>query len=237
MPNDYFSFKQFTIRQEKSSFKVGTDGVLLGACADIEGAGSILDIGTGTGLIAIMAAQRSDAEITAIEPEIGSFMQAEINIKNCPWPGRIKLINTDLKKFFETTGQKFDLLISNPPYFRNSLKNQDAVKTLTRHADSLTSTDLLRGSATLLEENGRLEIIMPYTEGTVFIAEASEWGLYCNRIIKVKGNPKGDVIRLIMKFERTKKPVHEKYLTIETGTRHRYTEEYKEATRDFYLKF
>ncbi len=140
-----------------------------------------------------------------------------------------------MNDFLSSTAQKFDLIISNPPYFINSLKNQDAAKTLTRHADSLTSSDLLRSSAALLAENGSLEIIMPYTEGTVFIAGASEWGLYCNRIIKVKGTPKGDVIRLIMKFEKTRKPLYEKFITIETGIRHQYTKEYKEVTADFYL--
>jgi len=194
-------------------------------------------VGTGTGLIALMAAQRCKCRITAIEPDHDSFLQASENVALSRWADRIDLIESALNDFLASTDQKFDLIISNPPYFINSLKNQDAAKTLTRHADSLTSSDLLRGAVTLLAENGSLELIMPYTEGTVFIAEASEWGLYCNRIIKVKGNPKGDVIRLIMKFERTKKPVHEKYLTIETGTRHRYTEEYKEATKDFYIKF
>lgn len=237
MANDYFSFKQFTILQKNAAFKVGTDGVLLGACADLAGAGSILDIGTGTGLIAIMAAQRSEADITAIEPETDSFMQAEINVKNCPWSGRIRLINTDLMEYFEITGQRFDIIISNPPYFRNSLRNPDEVRSFTRHSYSLSSEEILEASSGLLNDAGSLQVIMPYAEGTVFIAEAGAKGFYCNSIIKVKPNPSGNIIRLIMKFERIRKPVHEKFLAIETGTRHRYTEEYKEATKDFYLKF
>jgi len=235
MGNNFFRFRHFTVHQEKAAFKVGTDGVLLGAVADMPVSGNILDVGTGTGLIALMAAQRCDCRITAIEPDHDSFLQASENVASSRWAKRIDLIESALNDFLSSTDQKFDLIISNPPYFINSLKNQDAAKTLTRHADSLTSSDLLSSSAALLAENGSLEIIMPYTEGTVFIAGASEWGLYCNRIIKVKGTPKGEVIRLIMKFEKTKRPLYEKFITIETGIRHQYTNEYKEVTADFYL--
>ena len=119
MANDYFQFKQFRIRQSGAAFKVGTDGVLLGACSDLEGASSVLDIGTGTGLIAIMAAQRSHAEVTAIEPEEASFAQASDNIKLCKWSERINVIHTGFKDYYLTTDKKFDIIITNPPYFRN----------------------------------------------------------------------------------------------------------------------
>jgi tRNA1Val (adenine37-N6)-methyltransferase len=236
MANDYFSFRQFTIRQKKAAFKVGTDGVLLGACADIEAAENILDIGTGTGLIAIMAAQRSGAQITAIEPDNGSFEQAKENVLECRWSGRIKVIHSDLASFLLKNEQKFDSILTNPPYFRDSLRNPDEKKSSARHAFSLSSADILDASSKLLTSGGSLQIILPYGEGTLFIAEAVSYSLYCTNIIKVKPNPTGKVIRLIMKFERTRKPVHEKFLTIETGERHQYTEDYKEVTRDFYLK-
>lgn len=237
MPNDYFRFKQFTIQQEKAAFKVGTDGVLLGACADLRGAGRILDIGTGTGLLAIMAAQRSGAAVIAIEPDYDSFIQAEENVNACPWPDRIKVINSDLNQIGNFTNEKFDTIITNPPYFRDSLLNPDVVKSSTRHSYSLSSEDILEASSILLTDRGNLQLILPYEVGAIFIAEAGVKGFYCNSIIKVKPNPAGSVIRLIMKFERTKRPVHEKFLTIETGTRHNFTEEYKEATKEFYLKF
>jgi tRNA1Val (adenine37-N6)-methyltransferase len=236
MANDYFNFRQFTIRQERAAFKVGTDGVLLGASADFAGVKRILDIGTGTGLIAIMAAQRSDAEIVAIEPDRDSFDQANDNVVACKWAGRIKVIHTDLRSFSTENEQKFDSIITNPPYFRDSLRNQDEVKSSTRHTFSLSSGDILEGCKGLMNDEGSLQIILPYEEGTLFIAESGVHGFYCNTIIKVKPNPTGKIIRLIMKFERQKKRVHEKYLTIETGLRHQYTEDYKEVMRDFYLK-
>ena len=237
MTNDYFIFKQFSIKQERTAFKVGTDGVLLGASADLSGATNILDIGTGTGLIALMLAQRSKAEITALEPEEGSFIQATENIKDSPWNERITVFKYDLQAFTKLTNLKFDILITNPPYFRDSLLNPDDAKSASRHTCSLSSYDILDASTNLLTVDGSLQLILPYAEGTLFIAEASQFGFFCTRIIKIKPFPTGGIIRLIMKFERIKKPVSESFITIETGTRHAYTEEYKEVTKDFYLKF
>jgi tRNA1Val (adenine37-N6)-methyltransferase len=237
MANDFFSFKEFTIKQNIAVFKVGTDGVLLGACSDLSGASGILDIGTGTGLIAIMSAQRSNAEITAIEPEIKSWNQACQNVLECKWRERINVINKSLTEYSHSTGLKFDIIISNPPYFSDSLKNPDENKSVTRHSDSLTSSEILEGVSSLLNPMGSLQLILPYAEGTLFIAEASQYGFFCNRIIKIKPVPTGDIKRLILKFERLRKPVLEKFLTIETGVRHKYTEDYKEVTKDFYLKF
>lgn len=235
MSNNFFRFKQFAIYQEESVFKVGTDGVLLGAYADLTGGKRILDVGTGTGLIALMVAQRTDAGIVAIEPEVNSYREACNNVKSSRWCDRISVKNIEFQKYSSEQTPKFDIIISNPPYFRDSLKNPDSNKSATRHSDSLTSSDILFGANHLLNPKGNLQIILPYAEGTLFIAEASHFGLYCNHIIKIKSVPTGNIIRLILKFERIKKPLSEKFLTIETGTRHRYTEEYKEVTRDFYL--
>jgi tRNA1Val (adenine37-N6)-methyltransferase len=237
MSNNYFKFKQFTINQERSVFKVGTDGVLLGACADLTGGKKILDVGTGTGLIALMAAQRSKAAITAIEPEIKSYQEAYENAANSKWSDRVKVLNIGFCEYSPCIDEKFDVILSNPPYFRDSLKNPDAEKSDARHSGSLTSSDILEGAVNLLNPGGSLQLILPYIEGTLFIAEASQYSFFCNRIIKIKPVPSGDIKRLILKFERIKKPLKEKFLTIETGPRHRYTEEYKEITRDFYLDF
>jgi tRNA1Val (adenine37-N6)-methyltransferase len=236
MPNNYFTFRQFTIQQGRSVFKVGTDGVLLGAGAELSDDRRILDVGTGTGLIAIMTAQRCEAEIVAIEPEENSYMEACSNVKACKWNNRIIVRNSGFREYFTSHAEQFDIIITNPPYFRDSLKNPDADKSATRHTVSLSSNDILEGAGKLLTSEGSLQIILPYAEGTIFIAEASQYGLYCNMIIKIKAVPTGEIRRLIMKFERTKKPLKEKFLTIETGTRHSYTEEYKEITKDFYLK-
>jgi tRNA1Val (adenine37-N6)-methyltransferase len=237
MANNYFNFKQFTIYQDKSVFKVGTDGVLLGASADLQGAKSILDIGTGSGLIAIMSAQRCNADIIGIEPDLSSYDQACENVNRCKWKERIAVINEDLQQYSSNCERSFDIILTNPPYFRDSLKSPDPGRTASRHNDTLNPNELLKGVSKLLSEDGNFQLIMPYAEGTLFIAEASGFGLFCTRIIKIKPYPSGEIIRLIMKFERKRKPVIESFLTIETGTRHSYTEEYKNVTRDFYLKF
>ena len=236
MANDYFSFKHFTIYQHRSAFKVGTDGVLLGACADISGVRSILDIGSGTGLISMMLAQRCDAQITAIEPDYESFKQTCENISRCDWHNRITVEHSDLQNF-NSKHEKFDLIVTNPPYFSDSLKSPDSRRSAARHNDSLTTVEILEGVLKLLNDGGRLQLIMPYVEGNVFIAEANKYGLYCNNILKIKPLPNAEIRRLILTFSRFQKKLIEKFLTIERGSRHEFTEEYINLTKDFYLKF
>ena len=236
MANNYFNFKQFTIFQDRSAFKVGTDGVLLGAVANVDGAGKILDIGSGTGLIAIMLAQRCYAEIVAIEPDTDSFTQTCDNVSNCKWRNRIEVVNTDIQNYDSAT-KKFDLIVTNPPYFKDSLKNPDPRKSSARHNDSLTSEELLTAANRLLEENGKLQLILPYIEGTIFIAGAVNYGFFCNSILKIRPLPDSEIRRLILTFSRKKTIPAEKFLTIEKGRRHEFTEEYINLTKEFYLKF
>jgi len=236
MANNYFIFKQFIIKQERAAFKVGTDGVLLGASAHVSGVKRILDIGSGTGLIAIMLAQRCNAEIVAIEPDRNSYLQAVQNVKHCRWRNRIKVENTDLQNYF-TDQKKFDLIVTNPPYFNESLKNPDPLKSSTRHNDALSSVEILQGVTRLLEDDGHFQMIMPYAEGTVFIAEAINFGLFCNSLLKIRALPTADVRRLIMTFIRERINASESFLTIEHGKRHEFTEEYINLTKDFYLRF
>jgi tRNA1Val (adenine37-N6)-methyltransferase len=236
MANNYFKFKQFTIYQDKSAFKVGTDGVLLGAYADITGVNRILDIGSGTGLISIMLAQRSEAEITAIEPDNESYIQTCENVNHCDWHERIKVEHSDLQNLDPVNG-KFDLIVTNPPFFSDSLKSPDLRKSFARHNDSLTSEVIFEGVLKFLKDEGRLQLILPYVEGTVFIAEASKYGLYCNNILKIKPLPSSEIRRLILTFSRNQIKPAEKFLTIEHGQRHEFTEEYINLTKDYYLKF
>ncbi len=235
MANNYFSFKQFTVYQDRCAFKVGTDGVLLGACANISGARSILDIGTGTGLIALMLAQRCEAEITAIELDRASFEQACSNVESSKWKDRIKVINTAIQDSFPGSA-KFDLIVSNPPFFIDSLPNPDQVKAAARHNIQMNNEDLLSGVSRLMAEGGRFQVIMPYVEGNILIAEAQSFGLYCINILKIKPLPTSEIRRMILTFSREKIKTHESFLTIEHGKRHEFTEEYKALTRDFYLK-
>ncbi|MBN1107413.1 MAG: methyltransferase [Bacteroidales bacterium] len=236
MANNYFSFKQFTVYHDKCAFKVGTDGVLLGAYADVSGAKNILDIGTGSGLIALMLAQRCGAEIKAIEPDSDSYVQASGNIKMSKWSDRIKVFNTTLQDYDPGT-LRFDLVVSNPPFFRNSLINPDPQKALARHGISLTAEELLSGVAGLMTEEAKFQVIMPYAEGIVLVAEAQQYGLYCNKMLKIRPLPTSEIKRLILTFSRTRSEMHGSFLTIEHGKRHEFTEEYRKLTKDFYLKF
>jgi tRNA1Val (adenine37-N6)-methyltransferase len=235
MANSYFSFKQFTINQDKAAFKVGTDSVLLGACADITGVRRILDVGSGTGVIAIMLAQRCNADIVAIEPDHESFSQCLENVASCRWEERIKAENTKLQDYH--SDKKFDLIVTNPPYFSDSLKNPDPGKSLSRHNDSLTNDELLENVTRLTGESSRFQLILPYTEGNIFIAEASSYGLYCNSILKIRPLPNSEIRRLILSFSSQRLKTTERFLTIENGKRHEFTEDYINLTKEFYLKF
>jgi tRNA1Val (adenine37-N6)-methyltransferase len=236
MSNNFFSFKQFTINQEKAGFKVGTDGVLLGACTDITNARKILDVGTGTGVIAIMLAQRSDADIVAIEPDYESYLQACDNVSHCKWQSRIEVKHTGLQNYY-SENEKFDLIVINPPYFTDSLKSPDPRKSAARHTGTLNSEEILKGVIRLLNDDGKLQVILPFVEGNIFIADAGKFGLYCNNILKIKPLPASEVRRLVLLFSRERLRVTEKFLTIEHGRRHEFTEDYINLTKDFYLKF
>jgi tRNA1Val (adenine37-N6)-methyltransferase len=195
----------------------------------------ILDIGTGTGLIALMLAQRCGAEIVAVEPDEESFIQCCENVEACPWKERITPVRTSLQNYRYAV--PFDLIVSNPPYFSDSLRNPDPRKSAARHNDTLSAPDLLEGVSRLLSAEGSFQLILPYVEGTLFITEAQAYGFYCNRILKIRPLPNSEIRRLILSFSRRSQKVSEKFLTIEHGPRHEFTEEYKRLTGDFYLKF
>ncbi|MGM0408374.1 MAG: tRNA1(Val) (adenine(37)-N6)-methyltransferase [Bacteroidota bacterium] len=237
MPNDYFKFKQFTIFQDKCAMKVGTDGVLLGAWANVENADRMLDIGTGTGLIALMLAQRSNAIIDAIELDQNACIQAQENVSHSPWIDRINIIHQSFQDFSNVTEAKYNLIVCNPPYFQNSLTAPDENRTKARHNTELQLADIIDGTQKCLSESGTLSLILPYVEGSLFIAKAAEQGLYCVRQTNVLPKPGQKPKRLLLEFQRIKKSFIEEHLVIELNKRHQYSDDYKNLTRDFYLAF
>ena len=237
MANDFFKFKQFSIQQDQCAMKVGTDGVLLGAWADVEKAEKIIDIGTGTGLIAIMLAQRSDAIINAVEIDENAADQALLNITNSIWAERINIYNVSIQEFANNTNEKYDLIVSNPPYFINSLKSSEKHRDIARHNDSLSHTDLINASLSMLSENGKLSIILPYVEGCIFIAEAAKKGLFCIRKTNVKALSNTTIKRLLLEFSQVPEPCAEDFLIIGTSNHEEYTEKYRNLTSSFYLNF
>lgn len=237
MANSYFRFKQFTLHQEHAAFRITTDSVLLGAWADLNGVKSILDIGTGTGILALMAAQRSDAEIVAIEPDRNSFMQAGLNIAGSPWHDRISLINTTLQEYISSAGMFFDTIITNPPFFNDSLLNPDPGKAQARHSVTLTHRTLLDASLRLMSPGGTLQAVLPVNEATAFIEMASSVGLTIVRRLIVNPTPLLPPSRMLMTLALVKGACEEKTIVIEKDGRHEYSDEYRSLTKDFYLKF
>lgn len=217
--------------------KVGTDGVLLGAWADFSKSDSILDIGAGSGLIAIMAAQRSNAFIDAVEIDVQSYLQALGNVANSPWFNRIKIMHASFQKFASESEAKYDHIVSNPPFFINSLKSEKKEKNISRHNDLLPFPELIKGLVKLLAENGKFSIILPVPEGADFIKKAINEFLFLNRITRIFPCPWKPASRLLMEFSFIKTDVSEYNLTIELNERHEYSDEYKILTKDFYLGF
>lgn len=216
--------------------KVGTDGVILGAWANTENRKKILDIGTGTGLIALMLAQRSIAQIEAIDIDGDAVLQALENIKNSPWYERINVFKTALQDFGLNEDIKYDLIVSNPPYFNNSLKAPNANRTIARHTASLTHIDLLEHSKRLLSDNGIICLILPVNEGLQIIDFGLNNGLFCNKMVYVHPKPNPKPIRLLIELSKIKKDTIIETLEIETNTRHEYNADFVKLVKDFYLK-
>jgi len=217
--------------------KVGTDGILLGSWANGSEADKILDIGTGTGLIALMLAQKYPAQIDALEIDNEASLQASENIAASPWNGRIKVVNMSFQEFITVKDRKYDMIVSNPPFFQNSFKAPAKGRMLARHNDLLSTAEILSGARNILIAGGTLSIILPYIEGNVFIATASGYGFYCIRKTNVIPSPGKTVNRLLLEFSEVKSRLAEDNLIISTGARHHYSDKYKLMTRDYYLYF
>ncbi len=233
-----FSFKKFSVQQDKTAMKVGTDGVLLGAWTPINhNPNSILDIGTGTGLIAIMLAQRSSAEqIDALEIDEDAYEQATDNFENSPWSDRLFCYHAGLDEFVEEPEDEYDLIVCNPPFYTEDYKTDNDQRDLARFSDAMPFEELIQAADLLLSENGIFSVIIPFKEEEIFIALANEFELYTIKITRVKGTPTSEIKRSLLAFSRSKQdnfPIDE--LIIETA-RHIYTEEYIALTKDFYLK-
>jgi tRNA1Val (adenine37-N6)-methyltransferase len=233
-----FTFKQFSVKQDKTAMKVGTDGVLLGAWAPIHhNPFSVLDIGAGTGIIALMLAQRTNAEqIDALEIDEDAYEQAVENFENSPWSDRLFCFHAGLDEFIEEPEDEYDLIVSNPPFYAEDYKTENEQRDLARFQDAMPFEEIAEAADLLLSENGILAIILPFKEEEKFISLAKEFELYPIKITRVKGNSKSEIKRSLLAFSRNENPEIEiNELTIETD-RHIYTPEYIALTKDFYLK-
>lgn len=238
MSNNYFTFKLFTVNQQYAAFKVTTDSVLLGAWAELGICGTVLDIGTGTGILALMAAQRSAAKIVAIEPDDSSFMQAGLNFAASPWHERLTLYHTTLQDYRPDAGLLFDAIIINPPYFVDSLLNPDEGKARARHNVSMSYDDIAKAAPRLLATAGTLHLVLPGNEAERFAVAAAAHDLHCIRRMLVRPTPELPPERVLMSLKRgATAACEESSMVIEEGGRHQYSDEYVSLTKDFYLKF
>ena len=233
-----FSFKQFSLEQDRTAMKVGTDGVLLGAWTPIEkNPYSILDIGTGTGIIALMLAQRSTAEqIDALEIDEDAYEQATDNFENSPWNDRLFCFHAGLDEFVEDPEDEYDLIVSNPPFYSEDYKSSNEQRDLARFQDAMPFEDLIEAAALLLSENGIFSVIIPFKEEEKFIDLCAEVELFPLKVTRVQGIPTSELKPSLLAFSRNETPnfpIDE--LIIETA-RHIYTPEYIELTKEFYLK-
>ncbi|KAF2516089.1 tRNA1(Val) (adenine(37)-N6)-methyltransferase [Flavobacterium foetidum] len=233
-----FQFKQFFVKQDKTAMKVGTDGVLLGAWAPIHhNPFSVLDIGAGTGIIALMLAQRSYAEqIDALEIDEDAYEQAVENFEASPWGDRLFCFHAGLDEFIDEPEDEYDLIVTNPPFYAEDYKTDNEQRDLARFQDAMPFEEIIEAADLLLSENGILAVIIPFKEEEKFIALAKEFELYPLKITRVKGNPKTEIKRSLLAFSRNEvSEIVIDELTIEID-RHVYTPEYIELTKDFYLK-
>ena len=252
-----FTFKQFEVRQERCAMKVGTDGVLLGAWARVGHCYHILDMGTGTGLVALMAAQRSSADIVAIDLDADAVAQAAENVAASPWADRIQVFEADARELANSQFTihnsqlfhpkancqlsivncplSFDSLLCNPPFFENSLKCPDSARTMARHTDTLSFDDLARSASRLLAPEGELSVVIPYDRAHDMTVSAACHGLFATRqtvVVPVEG---GKPKRILMAFTREGAAHTVETLCIQDAQRN-YTPAYIHLVEDFYLK-
>ncbi|MBR2859549.1 MAG: methyltransferase [Alistipes sp.] len=229
-----FRFKQFSVEQDDVAMKVGTDGVLLGAWADCEGAERILDIGTGTGVIALQMAQRnSEAQICAVEIDETATRRARSNFDMSPWAERLTVEQTAVQEF--APAEEFDLIVSNPPYFVDSLLPPDAKRSTARHTHDLTFEELDNAAARLLSESGKFALILPVTEFEKYLTLTQLHLVRRCDVCPVEG---GAVKRIMGEFAKQKSTaIKHETIAIERGRRGDYTDDYRALTKDFYLKF
>lgn len=236
MSNNYFQFKRFTVTQNHSAMKVGTDGVLLGSWAEPKAANHILDIGCGTGLLALMMAQKSLATIDALEIDTEACKDAQFNFSQSPWNERIQLIEDDFIYFSQNIEKHYDVIVSNPPFFKDSLHSPHLQKNTARHTNSLPHEKLIEGVARLLTADGLFYVVIPTDISKAFITNSRLQGLHPQTILHIFSKETDlKPIRSLICFGRNDCRSDERSMLIYKQAS--YSEEYKALTAEFYLNF
>jgi tRNA1Val (adenine37-N6)-methyltransferase len=235
MSTDIFRFKKFSVKQSDSLMKVGTDGVLIGAAVTCNNPQRVMDVGTGTGLISLMIAQRCQAQITAVDINEDAVRIAAENFVNSPWSERLKAVRSSVQDF--SSDIKYDLIVSNPPYFNAGNAAPIKGRAIARHDLELSLPDLFYSINRLLRENGLAAVIFPALQKDYFEQELEKSGLSLSKRLFISPKTGYEPNRIIFEFSHKSKSVEDSFLTIENSERHHFTEEYRLLTKDFYLKF
>lgn len=235
---DAFRFKQFQVQQDRCAMKVNTDGVLLGAWVDTREKYSALDIGTGTGVIAMMMAQRApQLKITGVEIDPDSAAQASENMAATPWKDRLSCVQTSIQEFARNAQETFDLIVCNPPFFSGGVLSEAHDRNAVRHTVKLPHGELLHAVRNLLSKEGVFCVILPWLEGLRFQELASHYGLHVRYRVDVRGKEGKPVERILLQLERNACELIQSELTIQQeGPPHnQWTKAYQALTSEFYL--
>ncbi len=231
-----FRFKQFAVSHANSSMKVGTDAVIIGSWADVKNSQTILDIGTGSGIIALMMAQKNEgAKIKAIDIDENSIHEASQNFKQSPWSERLEAECIALQNYGLSHKNQFDHIISNPPFFSKSTPSPEKARHNARHTDTLSADDFFKYSILLLTEHGKISLIIPFYSSNDWIKTAEKYNLFPSRITNVISYPGKPVERLLIEFSNEKLMIESSEFCLRKGKGMVYSEEYIELTKDFYL--
>lgn len=225
------------MNQSGNAMKIGTDGVLLGAWAIPQQKGRILDIGTGTGLLALMLAQKTEAHIDALEIDKKAADEARINFNGSPWNDRLEIINLSLQDFSDNTGRVYDTVICNPPYFAGNLQPTSDTLSKAKHQLKLDYGTLIGCVSKLLITNGNFNTVFPFEDLETILHLAEQAGLYPSRILLVKPTPEKSAKRVLLEMGKTKYKVQKTELVIESNGRHGYSQGYQELLKDYLLDF
>ncbi|MDP5107237.1 MAG: methyltransferase [Polaribacter sp.] len=235
-----FKFKDFSVQQDKTAMKIGTDGVLLGAWSSVdEYPDTILDVGTGTGVIALMLAQRSEAmTVDAVEVDENAYEQSVENFEQSDWGDRLYCYNANFQEFADEIADEeetYDLIVSNPPFYSDDYETEDVARNKARFTSSLSFEELVTGVVKILSSDGKFATIIPFKEEENFVNLAKSKDLFLNKVCHVQGKPTSEIKRSLMEFSFHPSEIKKEHLVIEIE-RHQYTEAYINLTKDFYLK-
>ena len=233
-----FQFKQFSVAHDRCAMKVGTDAVLLGAWAPVNPTTkSILDIGAGSGILALMLAQRSNANlIDGLEIDVEAYEQCVTNFEESPWADRLFCYHASLKEYTNEMDIKYDFIISNPPFYNETYTTNDKSRNTARFEAAMPFNELLKSVRKLLSKNGKFCVVVPFESEDKLVEIGKENSLFCDKILRVRGKKNSVIKRSLMAFSFEKNPVKVKEIYLERK-RHVYSKDFINLTKEFYLKF